>query len=38
VKEPGKGTSGIDALNLAHIMVLLLILTSNIILLVVRYL
>lgn len=38
VKEPGKGTSGIDALNLAHIMVLLLIFTSNIILLVVRYL
>ena len=38
VKEPGKGTSGIDALNLAHLLVLGLILTSNIILLVIRYL
>ncbi|PIU19180.1 MAG: hypothetical protein COT18_08840 [Elusimicrobia bacterium CG08_land_8_20_14_0_20_59_10] len=38
VKEPGKGTSGIDALNLAHLLVLALILTSNIILLIIKHL
>ena len=38
IKTPGKGTSGIDALNLAHLLVLVLILTSNIILLIIRYL
>ncbi|MEI7482741.1 MAG: hypothetical protein WCK75_10390 [Elusimicrobiota bacterium] len=38
IKEPGKGTSGIDSLNLAHILVLALILTSNIILLIIKYL
>lgn len=38
VGHPGKGTSGIDALNLAHLLVLLLILTSNAILLIVKYL
>ena len=38
IKEPGKGTSGIDSLNLAHLMVLVLILTSNIILLIIKYL
>lgn len=38
VKEPGKGTSGIDALNLAHLLVLALILTSNIILLLIKFL
>ena len=37
IKQPGKGTSGIDALNLAHLLVLILILTSNIILLFVKY-
>jgi len=37
IKQPGKGTSGIDALNLAHLLVLALILTSNIILLIVKY-
>ena len=37
IKQPGKGTSGIDALNLAHLLVLVLILTSNIILLFVKY-
>ncbi|HAT72213.1 MAG TPA: hypothetical protein DCS63_05295 [Elusimicrobia bacterium] len=37
IKQPGKGTSGIDALNLAHLLVLALILTSNIILLYVKY-
>lgn len=34
---PGKGTSGIDSLNLGHLLVLVLILTSNIILLIVKY-
>ncbi len=38
IKEPGKGTSGIDSLNLAHLLVLALILTSNIILLIIKYL
>ncbi|OIN99354.1 MAG: hypothetical protein AUJ51_13090 [Elusimicrobia bacterium CG1_02_56_21] len=38
IKEPGKGTSGIDSLNLAHLLVLILIMTSNIILLIIRYL
>ena len=38
IKQPGKGTSGIDALNLGHLLVLLLILTSNIILLIIKYL
>ena len=38
IKQPGKGTSGIDALNLGHMLVLLLILTSNIILLNINYL
>ncbi|MDA8130528.1 MAG: hypothetical protein M0011_03375 [Elusimicrobia bacterium] len=38
IQEPGKGTSGIDSLNLGHLLVLALILTSNIILLVIRYL
>jgi len=38
IKEPGKGTSGIDALNLGHLLVLGLILTSNIILLIVKFL
>ena len=37
IKQPGKGTSGIDALNLAHLLVLALILTSNLILLFVRF-
>lgn len=37
IKQPGKGTSGIDALNLAHLLVLTLILTSNIIILIVKY-
>lgn len=36
--QPGKGTSGIDALNLGNLLVLVLILTSNIILLVVKFL
>lgn len=30
IKEPGKGTSGIDALNIAHLLVLVLIIFSNI--------
>ncbi|MBI4656095.1 MAG: hypothetical protein HY746_05010 [Elusimicrobia bacterium] len=34
---PGKGTSGIDALNLGHFMVVILILISNIIIIVTRY-
>ncbi|MCX5791200.1 MAG: hypothetical protein NTY45_03130 [Elusimicrobia bacterium] len=38
IKQPGKGTSGIDSLNLAHLLVLALILTSNIILLIIKYL
>ena len=38
VQEPGKGTSGIDALNLGNLLVLILILTSNIILLIVKFL
>ena len=38
IKEPGKGTSGIDALNLAHLLVLVLILTSNIIILTAKFL
>ena len=38
IKVPGKGTSGIDSLNLAHILVLALILISNIILLIIKYL
>ena len=38
IKQPGKGTSGIDFLNLAHLLVLALILTSNIILLLIKYL
>ncbi|HNW44680.1 MAG TPA: hypothetical protein PKI19_09265 [Elusimicrobiales bacterium] len=37
IKQPGKGTSGIDALNLAHLLVLALILISNLILLYVKY-
>ena len=37
IKQPGKGTSGIDALNLAHLLVLALILVSNLILLYVKY-
>ncbi len=37
IKQPGKGTSGIDALNLAHLLVLALILTSNLILLFIKY-
>lgn len=37
IKQPGKGTSGIDALNLAHLLVLVLILTSNLILLFIKY-
>jgi len=36
IKEPGKGTSGIDALNVAHLMVLFLIVFSNIALLILR--
>jgi len=32
VNEPGKGTSGIDALNVAHLLVLALIIMSNLIL------
>ena len=31
IGKPGKATSGIDALNLAHLLVIVLILTSNII-------
>jgi hypothetical protein len=38
IQEPGKGTSGIDSLNLGHLLVLALILTSNIILLIIKYL
>ncbi|OGS12901.1 MAG: hypothetical protein A2234_10995 [Elusimicrobia bacterium RIFOXYA2_FULL_58_8] len=38
IKQPGKGTSGIDALNLAHLLVLALIFTSNILLILIRYL
>jgi len=36
IKEPGKGTSGIDALNVAHLLVLILIVFSNIALLILR--
>jgi len=38
VKVPGKGTSGIDSLNLGHLLVLILISVSNIILLLIKYL
>ncbi|MBI4800913.1 MAG: hypothetical protein HY796_00130 [Elusimicrobia bacterium] len=38
IQAPGKGTSGIDSLNLGHVLVLLLILTANIILLIIKYL
>ncbi len=38
IQSPGKGTSGIDALNLGHLLVLALILTSNIIILIVKFL
>jgi len=38
IKIPGKGTSGIDALNLAHILVVALILVSNAILLIIKFL
>ncbi len=31
IKEPGKGTSGIDALNVAHLLVLALIIMSNLV-------
>ncbi|GAB4031654.1 MAG: hypothetical protein Fur0012_09220 [Elusimicrobiota bacterium] len=36
IKEPGKGTSGIDALNVAHLLVLSLIIMSNLILFIFR--
>jgi hypothetical protein len=38
IKQPGKGTSGMDALNMGHLLVLALILTANIILLIIKYL
>ena len=38
IKTPGKGTSGIDALSLAHIMVVALILVSNAAMLAIKYL
>lgn len=38
IKQPGKGTSGMDALNMGHLLVLVLILTANVILLIVKYL
>jgi hypothetical protein len=38
IKTPGKGTSGIDALNLAHILVVALIVFSNLALFLVKYL
>lgn len=37
IKSLEKGTSGIDALSLAHILVIVLIVTSNIIMLVLKY-
>lgn len=36
ISKPGKATSGIDALNMAHLLVILLILSSNLILLVIK--
>ena len=36
IQHKGKGTSGLDALNLAHMLVIILILTSNIILLFIK--
>lgn len=38
IKTPGKGTSGIDALSLAHVMVVILIVFSNISMLILKYL
>lgn len=38
INQAGKGTSGIDALNLGHFLVLILILLSNCILLIIKYL
>lgn len=38
IKTPGKGTSGIDALSLAHVMVVILIVFSNIAMLILKYL
>ncbi|HNT97327.1 MAG TPA: hypothetical protein PKK31_03560 [Elusimicrobiales bacterium] len=38
IKDLEKGTSGIDALSLAHVLVIVLIVTSNIIMLVLKYL
>ncbi len=38
IQTPGKGTSGIDALSLAHVMVAALIIVSNIAMLVLKYL
>jgi hypothetical protein len=36
ISEPGKGTSGIDALNIAHLLVILFIIFSNIVLLILK--
>jgi len=38
ISEPWKGTSGIDALNIAHILVILFIIFSNIIILILKFL
>ena len=38
IKTPGKGTSGIDALSLAHVMVVVLIIFSNIAMVILKYL
>jgi len=38
IKTPGKGTSGIDALSLAHVMVVILIIASNIAMFILKYL
>ena len=38
IKTPGKGTSGIDALSLAHVMVAALIILSNIAMVILKYL
>lgn len=38
IKTPGKGTSGIDALSLAHVMVAALIIMSNIAMVILKYL
>jgi hypothetical protein len=38
ISEVGKGTSGIDALNIAHILVIVFIIFSNIVLLILKFL